>query len=313
MNQMEKIMSKLLIGLSLISYALSFMQPYQLSTLQRLSTSKAFSALPENDFSAESLSIFENTNAEPVESLQHKKLVSAIAGLLPFAFSAEAAYAKGGELGIWEGRTFALVHPIIMGTLFALSGYTAILGLRWRELRTMGASSNLLKEQLPILSTGVQATFPIQKEIESINSKIASLDPTDSNLSGLRSDIEKLKSASKIDQEYSSLMERRKLLSSQNVRDKHNELGSIILGLGVFAAIEGPVNTYIRAGKLFPGPHLYAGAGIVVAWAIAASLVQQMQKGNEYARLAHISINFGILGFFAWQVNTGLQDRKSVV
>jgi Protein of unknown function (DUF4079) len=58
---------------------------------------------------------------------------------------------------------------------------------------------------------------------------------------------------------------------------------------------------------------LYAGAGIVVAWAIAASLVQQMQKGNEAARIAHITINFGILGFFGWQVVTGLQIVEKVL
>jgi Protein of unknown function (DUF4079) len=43
---------------------------------------------------------------------------------------------------------------------------------------------------------------------------------------------------------------RRKELTTKNVRDKHYETGSIILGLGTFAAIEGPVNTYIRAGKV---------------------------------------------------------------
>ena len=32
-------------------------------------------------------------------------------------------------------------------------------------------------------------------------------------------------------------------------------MGSIILGLGTAFAIEGPVNTFLRAQKLFPGPH----------------------------------------------------------
>ena len=45
----------------------------------------------------------------------------------------------------------------------------------------------------------------------------------------------------------------------------------------------------------------------MIGWAIAASLVQQMQKGNEAARIVHITINFAILGFFAWQVGTGLE------
>lgn len=56
------------------------------------------------------------------------------------------------------------------------------------------------------------------------------------------------------------------------------------------------------AGKLFPGPHLYAGAGIVVLWAAASSLVPAMQKGNETARNTHIALNTLNLALFAWQV-----------
>lgn len=56
------------------------------------------------------------------------------------------------------------------------------------------------------------------------------------------------------------------------------------------------------AGKLFPGPHLYAGAAIVVLWAGAASLVPAMTKGNEVARTAHITLNSLNLLLFAWQV-----------
>lgn len=79
-------------------------------------------------------------------------------------------------------------------------------------------------------------------------------------------------------------------------------MGALLLGLGTFAAIEGPVNTFLRAQKLFPGPHLYVGAGIVVSWAVAASLVPQMQKGSDNARIAHMAINFSMIGLFAWQV-----------
>ena len=59
-------------------------------------------------------------------------------------------------------------------------------------------------------------------------------------------------------------------------------------------------------GKLFPGPHLYAGAAIVVLWALAAALVPAMQKGNDNARNAHIALNAVNLGLFLWQVPTGL-------
>ena len=65
--------------------------------------------------------------------------------------------------------------------------------------------------------------------------------------------------------------------------------------------------------QLFPGPHLYAGGAIVVGWAIAASLVQQMQKGSDAARYGHIGINLAILGLFGWQVNTGLGIVEKVL
>jgi hypothetical protein len=81
----------------------------------------------------------------------------------------------------------------------------------------------------------------------------------------------------------------------------------ILLGGGVTFAVEGCLNTWFRTGKLFPGPHLFAGAGITVLWALAASLVPAMQKGNENARNLHIALNAVNLALFAWQVPTGLE------
>ena len=99
----------------------------------------------------------------------------------------------------------------------------------------------------------------------------------------------------------------RKALVAGGFRDKHSNWGSLLLALGVAIAIEGPLNTYIRTGKLFPGPHLYAGAGIVVLWAAAAALTPQMQKGNDTARSLHIALNSVNLLLFAWQIPTGLE------
>jgi hypothetical protein len=103
-----------------------------------------------------------------------------------------------------------------------------------------------------------------------------------------------------------TLTSERKALLAEGVRDKHFNWGSLLLALGVAIAIEGPVNTYLRTGKLFPGPHLYAGAGIVVLWAAAAACVPQMQKGNDTARSAHIALNAINLGLFAWQARAGV-------
>ena len=63
----------------------------------------------------------------------------------------------------------------------------------------------------------------------------------------------------------------------------------------------------MRAGKLFPGPHLYAGAAIVVLWGLAAAMVPAMAKGNDGARNAHITFNALNVGLFLWQVPTGLE------
>jgi hypothetical protein len=97
-----------------------------------------------------------------------------------------------------------------------------------------------------------------------------------------------------------------------DLRDKHYLTGSVLLGVGVSVALLGCVNTYLRAGKLFPGPHLFAGAAIVGIWAISAALVPSMQKGNDGARSAHIALNAVNVGLFGWQVATGLDIMQKV-
>lgn len=76
---------------------------------------------------------------------------------------------------------------------------------------------------------------------------------------------------------------------------------------------QGPLNTYARAGKLFPGPHLYAGAGLVVLWALAAACVPAMQKGDDTARAVHIGANLAGIAMFVWQVTSGLPILFKVV
>lgn len=79
------------------------------------------------------------------------------------------------------------------------------------------------------------------------------------------------------------------------------------------ASQQGPLNTYARAGKLFPGPHLYAGAGLVVLWALAAAMVPAMQKGNDAARTVHIGANLAGIGLFGWQVVSGVPILFKVI
>ena len=72
------------------------------------------------------------------------------------------------------------------------------------------------------------------------------------------------------------------------------------MGAGIFVAIEGPAFTFARAEKLFPGDHLFAGAAIVVLWALAAAMVPFMQKGNDAVRTVHIGSNVLATSLFTY-------------
>ena len=205
------------------------------------------------------------------------------------AFQPEAVMAKGGEFGIFEGRIISLAHPTVMALMYAASAFAAFTGWNWRRLREIGVEITGLKAELA----------PLKKQIDEAGeggppALVAS-------------------QAAELTAKIDELSATRKALASDNLREKHYQVGSVILGLGTSFAIEGPVNTFLRAQKLFPGPHLYAGAGVVVAWAMAASVVPLMSKGKEWARTAHIGFNVLALGFFTWQIPTGWEITQKVI
>ncbi|EIE24936.1 hypothetical protein COCSUDRAFT_14062 [Coccomyxa subellipsoidea C-169] len=196
------------------------------------------------------------------------------AGLLtPFLLDVDPALAGNPLL---TGKTVSLIHPAVMLFLFGSTAWTGWLGWQWRRARTIPAEVKELKAQLP------------------------------------KPDAEGNRPSSPLEQQIAELEETRKVLTKGGYRDKHWNWGSLLLGLGVLIAIEGPVNTYLRTGKLFPGPHLYAGAAIVVLWASASALVPSMQKGNDTARNTHIALNTLNLALFAWQVPTGFEIVQKV-
>uniref|UniRef100_A0A0D9VBJ2 DUF4079 domain-containing protein n=1 Tax=Leersia perrieri TaxID=77586 RepID=A0A0D9VBJ2_9ORYZ len=198
----------------------------------------------------------------------------------------DAALAVGGEFGILEGRSVALLHPLVMGGLFAFTLWAGYLGWQWRRVRTIQDEINELKKQLtPAAAAPVAAGD---------SSSSSSPPPPPSPKSPVEI---------KIDQ----LTEERKKLIKGSFRDRHFNAGSILLGLGVTESVGGALNTWFRTGKLFPGPHLFAGAAITVLWAAAAALVPAMQKGNETARSLHIALNAINVLLFIWQIPTGLE------
>ncbi len=111
---------------------------------------------------------------------------------------------------------------------------------------------------------------------------------------------------------YASGEEKKELIKGK-FSIKHHQLGSLILALMVLGTLGGMAVTYINNGKLFVGPHLLAGLGMTGLIAIAAALVPLMQRGNETARMAHISLNMVIVGLFGWQAVTGMQIVQRIL
>mmetsp|Transcript_3658 Transcript_3658/g.6225 ORF Transcript_3658/g.6225 Transcript_3658/m.6225 type:complete len:291 (+) Transcript_3658:98-970(+) len=193
------------------------------------------------------------------------------AALTTFMLPAQEVLAKDREFGILEGKTIALTHPAIMFFLFGATAWAGYLGWQWRSVRTTGEEIAALKKQLP------------------------------------KPDAEGKVAASPLDTQIAELTATRKELVAGGFKDRHHDWGNLLLSLGVITSVAGGMNTYMRVGKLFPGPHLYAGVGITVLWATAAALTPYMQKGNNAARNAHITLNSINLALFATQVPTGLE------
>ncbi len=107
--------------------------------------------------------------------------------------------------------------------------------------------------------------------------------------------------------------ETRKELIKANVKERHHRIGSIFMALIVLGTVGGMAVTYINNGKLFVGPHLLAGLGMMAMVTISASLVPYLQKGNDFARFSHVGLNMAMLGIFAWQAVTGVQIVQKIL
>ncbi|KAJ1277622.1 hypothetical protein BS78_04G017500 [Paspalum vaginatum] len=199
------------------------------------------------------------------------------------------ALAAGGEFGIFEGRSVALLHPLVMGGLFAYTLWAGYLGWQWRRVRTIQDDINELKKQLKPAAAATPAA--VGAASSSSGDAAASAPPAPKSPAEVK---------------IEELTEERKKLLKGSFRDRHFNAGSVLLGLGVLESVGGALNTWLRTGKLFPGPHLFAGAAITVLWAGAAALVPAMQKGNETARSLHIALNTLNVLLFVWQIPTGL-------
>eukprot|EP00190_Bangiopsis_sp_CCMP1999_P007290 CAMPEP_0198722538 /NCGR_PEP_ID=MMETSP1475-20131203/239_1 /TAXON_ID= ORGANISM="Unidentified sp., Strain CCMP1999" /NCGR_SAMPLE_ID=MMETSP1475 /ASSEMBLY_ACC=CAM_ASM_001111 /LENGTH=198 /DNA_ID=CAMNT_0044483449 /DNA_START=145 /DNA_END=741 /DNA_ORIENTATION=- len=99
----------------------------------------------------------------------------------------------------------------------------------------------------------------------------------------------------------------KKKLAKEKPGPRHFQISATLLAAMTFFTFEGMANTYTRTGKLFPGPHLYNGLGLVFCMALMSSLVPQMNKNKIWAKNAHFTLAFAALGLFGWQAQSGLQ------
>lgn len=219
--------------------------------------------------------MLQEKSSEDFSTFLERCILMTAASMTPILLDTEAALAANGDFGPLEGRIAAFVHPLVMGGLFLFTLWAGYLGWQWRRVRTIGEEISSLKTQIPAPVEGAPAS-PLAAEVE-------------------------------------KLTKERKELVKGGYRDRHFNAGSILLSLGVTLSVGGALNTWIRTGKLFPGPHLFAGAAITILWALAAALVPAMQKGNESARNAHIVLNAVNVVLFIWQVPTGLDIVSKIL
>lgn len=100
--------------------------------------------------------------------------------------------------------------------------------------------------------------------------------------------------------------EKRKELIKGRFGDRHFKTSALLFAIMTVATFSGMANTYTRTGKLFPGPHLYAGLGLVATMAVMSSFAPYMLKGKDWARNAHFTLAFLAVGLFGWQAKSGM-------
>jgi Protein of unknown function (DUF4079) len=117
----------------------------------------------------------------------------------------------------------------------------------------------------------------------------------------------------KVRKTRSATGDEKKELIKGKFNTKHFQIGSLVLALMVLGSLGAMAATYVNSGKLFVNPHLLTGLGMTGMIAVSASLSPFMQKGADWARYTHISINIVLVGLFAWQAVTGIGIVQNII
>ena len=125
-----------------------------------------------------------------------------------------------------------MLHPITMLLLFATTLYSGSLGLKWRQLRSLGEELRDLNSQLPVISTGKVAS-PIATSIDKIKQELTVLAGSEDNETPIRvnilqRDLQTLESSIGLDNKIIELGALRKNLQGQNLKvfQRHFTLAS---------------------------------------------------------------------------------------
>ncbi|MFB2893368.1 DUF4079 domain-containing protein [Aerosakkonemataceae cyanobacterium BLCC-F50] len=105
----------------------------------------------------------------------------------------------------------------------------------------------------------------------------------------------------------------KKELIKGKFNQRHFQFASILLALWIVGGIGGMAATYTLFHKLFVSPHLLLGLSSIAVVAIAAAFAPLMQQGQEWARIAHITIATTMIGLVLAQTYTGLQIVQKLV
>ena len=168
---------------------------------------------------------------DPFEFNDEKMATLKVAPLLSLLAIPEIADAN--EYGILAGRSASMLHPITMMALLGTSLYSGYLGLQWRRLRGLSDNIKELQGKMPILATtGKPAQYPIQDMINEMNKEWTALPADDKKIELIRRDLDSLKNALGLDAQIAELQSTRKALQGENLKDKHFQSGSILLGAG---------------------------------------------------------------------------------